>query len=38
MDEEKLAEKLLLIEALFSGAATKGEQVAASSEKPLSPW
>ena len=29
MDEEKLVEKLLLIEALFSGAATKGEQVAA---------
>jgi len=29
MDEQKLIEKLRLIEALFSGAATKGEKVAA---------
>jgi len=29
MDEQKLIEKLRLIEALFSGATTKGEEVAA---------
>lgn len=29
MDEQKLIEKLRLIEAMFSGATTKGEQVAA---------